>query len=219
MAEERQDSKKSERLDSTAADATPKAVKKKKSGFVFMLFLLSVGVGMGLHFSGYWDARPLFWSVIPRVPYLGEPLANLFNIPEQYSLTVPERRNLELAQWQERLSEKERSLLTRQTEIELISSDLKARNASMQELEAAKQEAKANTQSTSTEEQRKLMNQVAKTYQDMSPRNAARIVEQLPMDLAVELLQKLPIDVRASILARIQPQRAAELTQIMALPR
>ena len=63
------------------------------------------------------------------------------------------------------------------------------------------------------------MNQVARTYQEMSARNAAAIVEQLRDSLAVELLMKLPNDARSSILGKIKPQKAARLTELMARPR
>ena len=51
--------------------------------------------------------------------------------------------------------------------------------------------------SEATEDEKRLIDQVAKTYQDMSARNAAQIVEQLRERLAVDLLKKLPVDVDA----------------------
>ena len=62
------------------------------------------------------------------------------------------------------------------------------------------------------------MNQVAHTYQDMSARNAAAVVEQLRDSLAVELLMKLPNEARAAILGKMKPQKAARLTELMARP-
>ena len=63
------------------------------------------------------------------------------------------------------------------------------------------------------------MNQVARTYQDMSARNAAAVVEQLRDSLAVELLMRLPNDARASILGKIKPAKAARITELMARPQ
>jgi flagellar motility protein MotE (MotC chaperone) len=53
----------------------------------------------------------------------------------------------------------------------------------------------------------------------MSARNAAQIVEQVSESLAVELLQKLPVDARASILGKMEPRKAARLTERMATGR
>ena len=70
-----------------------------------------------------------------------------------------------------------------------------------------------------TEAEQELMNQVARTYQDMSARNAAAIVEQLRDALAVELMMKLPNDARASIMGKLKPTKAARITELMSRPQ
>ncbi len=185
-----------------------------------MLLLLSFGVGTGLHFSGLWDARALIWGTVPKIPYLGRPLAQFFEIPEQYTLTVAERRAFELEEWQKRLTERERTLSGRESILDMASGDVGARSERLSRLEAAQtQESGQGTKDSASEAEKKLMNQVAKTYQDISPRNAAQIVEQLREGLAVELLQKLPVDARAAIMSKMDPKKAARLTEYMATSR
>ena len=81
----------------------------------------------------------------------------------------------------------------------------------------AEEVAQDNTGPTETEQE--LMNQVARTYQDMSARNAAAVVEQLRDAFAVELLMKLPNDARASIMGKLRPAKAARITELMSRPQ
>jgi flagellar motility protein MotE (MotC chaperone) len=223
MAEERRDDRPG-RLEESAADSpqssVPVAKKKKKRGkgrLFFPLLLLAAGVSMGLHFSGLWDARPLLWNIIPQIPYIGQPIANFFKIPEQYTLTVAQRRAYELEEWQKRLNERERDLNVRESAVETASDDVETRLERLAQQEASMQRtAEQRPDETATDAEKKLIDQVVKTYQDMSPRNAAQIVEQVREPLAVELLQKLPPDARASILGKMTPPKAARLTELMA---
>lgn len=205
--------------------------KKKKKGmgkFTFFLWmlLLALGTATGMHLSGIWDGRPLFWEIIPRVPYVGGRLAEFFQVPEFYALTSEERRAVELEQWQRRLDALERSLESRdvariegyeQRELALVelSRDVARRQRRLRAMESD-MAADANNP---TDTEKELMNQVARTYQDMSPRNAAAVVEQLRDAMAVELLMRLPNDARASIMGKIKPTKAARITELMARPQ
>ena len=127
-----------------AAEAAPAKKKKKKLSKISLLFwliLLGVGTAVGLHLSGFWDGRPLFWSLIPKIPYVGAPLAEFFKVPEQYSLTVNERRAIELMEWQRRLDERERSLTDRSLNLDNLSDDLGARLGEVQRREVMVAEA------------------------------------------------------------------------------
>ena len=205
--------------------------KKKKKGmgkftFFLWLLLLALGTAVGMHLSGIWDGRPLFWEVIPRVPYVGSRLAEFFQVPEFYALTSEQRRAVELEQWQRRLDALERSLESRDVarmevyerrELALVelSRDVSRRQRRLRAQEATQ----AADTSAPTEQEQELMNQVARTYQDMSARNAAAVVEQLRDAMAVELLMRLPNDARASIMGKIKPTKAARITELMAHPQ
>ena len=207
-----------------AAVVPAKKKKKKKPGKISLLFwmiLLGVGTAVGLHLSGFWDGRPLFWSIIPKIPYVGEPLADFFKVPAEYSLTVNERRAIELMEWQRRLDERERNLTDRRAGLDTLSTDLGTRITEVQRREERVAEAEeiAASGGKPTQSEQELMNQVAHTYQDMSARNAAAVVEQLRDSLAVELLLKLPNEARAAILGKMKPQKAARLTELMARPK
>ncbi len=225
MAEERNVNPEEQQPEGAEAPApAPKKKKKKKTSklsFLFWLFILGIGTAVGMHFSGFWDGRPLFWSTVPKMPYVGEYLSKFFEIPEEYSLTANQRRAIELADWQKRLDEKERNLTSLDYALSVSSRDL---DYQMRTFNAQRQQGAAAGDSNTvgvnpTPEEQELMNQVARTYQDMSARNAAAIVEQLRDALAVELLMKLPNDARASILGKVRPTKAARLTELMTRPR
>ncbi|MBQ9574821.1 MAG: hypothetical protein IJR27_06055, partial [Synergistaceae bacterium] len=183
---------------------------------------------VGMHLSGIWDGRPIFWETIPKIPYFGPQLAEFFQVPEFYALTAEERRAVELEQWQRRLDALERSMESRDVarlevherrELALVelSRDLARKQRRLRAMEET-QNADANANAP-TESEQELMNQVARTYQDMSARNAAAVVEQLRDAMAVELLMRLPNDARASIMGKIKPTKAARITELMAHPQ
>ena len=211
-----------------------KKKKKKKLGkitFLFWLLLLALGTATGMHLSGIWDGRPLFWTLIPKVPYVGQQLSEFFQVPEFYALTANERRAVELEQWQRRLDALERSLESRDVdrmavyesrELALVelSRDVARRQRRLRAQEAEQNSAANNNNPDApTETEQELMNQVARTYQDMSARNAAAVIEQLRDPLAVELIKKLPNDARASIMGKLKPAKAARITELMTRPQ
>lgn len=217
MAEERGTERPAE-VQAERTPAVPPKKKKKRSklGLLLLLVILSLGVAVGLHFSGLWDGRPLFWRAVPRIPYVGDTLARFFKVPERYTLTVAERRRLELEEWQRRLDEREREVRAAGSDLAILSADLEKRSAALDRQELFLTAASFDREAGGADaDERKLVEQVAKTYQDMSARNAAQIVEQLREDLAVDLLRRLPVDVRASILGKIKPMKAARLTELM----
>ena len=218
----------------TEAPSEPVIVrrKKKKKGmgkltFFFWLLLLALGTATGMHLSGIWDGRPLFWSIVPKIPYFGPQLAEFFNVPEFYALSTGERRAVELEQWQRRLDALERSLESRDVarmevyenrELALVEM---SRDIARRRRRLAAEEAAQTTQEDDapTETEQELINQVARTYREMSARNAAAVVEQLRDTFAVELLMRLPNDARASIMGKLKPAKAARITELMAIAR
>lgn len=222
MAEERPAPAADQPAPAPAAPQKPKKKKKRsKLGLLLWLAMLGLGTAVGMHLSGYWDGRPLFWSVAPKVPYIGETLVELFQIPPEYSMTVAERRAIELADWQRRLDERERGLSSRDVALDALSGDLQARQAYVNRRETALigLEDEAMGGPAPTEDEQELINQVAQMYREMSARNAAQVIEMMRDRLAVDVLMKLPNDARSAILGKLKPQKAARLTELMARPR
>ncbi|MEA4880258.1 MAG: MgtE intracellular region [Synergistaceae bacterium] len=199
----------------------PKEKKEKRKGrkgtLLFLFLLLAAGTAAGLHFAGAWDARPLLYNVVPRLPWIGPSLGKTFGIPKEYTLTSDERRRLELERWSDRLSEREMELKTRSDALDALSADVEKRAGALEDREQALR-AKETKPDENSDEESTYMAMLMKTYEEISPRKAAQILEQLREDLAVRLLAKMSNDVRASILGRMDAGLAAQLTERLAAP-
>ena len=210
--------------DSSTSSAAPVSKKSKSWGklktFLFFILLIA-GAVTGIHHSGAVDVRPFMWNVAPKIPFIGDYLKENLNIPEIYTLTVAERRKLELQQWQERLDVKERELEAKLAQSESLSNDIAARQQRIdrQEASLSARESDLTKKSEATPEEEALMKELVSTYQEMSSRNAAQIMAQLPDHLAVEVIKKLPQDARASILSKMPAKRAAQITENLVNPQ
>jgi flagellar motility protein MotE (MotC chaperone) len=197
----------------------PKKKKKKaklgKFAYLLLFMVILAGVGAGMHIAGAWDARPLMYEAVPRIPWVGKRLAALTGIPEEYTLTIEQRRRLELERWNKRLDDRERDLRQREESLEALSSDLEARAIAVERAEA-EMAVKETKPPESPQEEKAYLDMLMKTYQDISPRRAALIMEQLREDLAVKMLAAMPQDARASILGRMEAVIAARLTERLA---
>ena len=202
----------------TKPEEKPKKKKKKsKAKLFFLLLLILAGVLGGMHLTGTWDARPLLYRTLPSLPFVGPYLGEWLQVPPEYSLTVEERRELDLEKREELLREWEEGLREREETLENLSKDLTHRENMVktreQSLAASLEEAeKEPTEDLSQENIKRLL----RVYSEMSPRNAAEIMQNLPGELAVTLLSRMPQDQAANILSKMEPPRAAFITRELA---
>lgn len=194
-----------------------KSKKRKKRLFLLFLLMAFPASLAGLHLSGIWDARPMVFSLAPKLPYVGDKLVELLDIPPVYTMTVEERRIFELRQWEDLLAQREMELDELSSKLGVLSSDLMERGAliAKAEEELAAKEAEVPDEELSQSEQ-EIFDRVVRTYQEISSRRAAKIVENLPPDLAVRILRALPEDEGAGILGRMDAPKAAWLTEQLA---
>lgn len=195
-----------------------KKKKKSKKGILFLLLLMGLPASLaGLHLSGTWDARPMLFSLIPKLPYVGDKLTQLMDIPPVYTMTVEERRMYELRQWADQLAEKEKKLDELSSKLGILSSDLTQRGEAVAKAEEklASKESDASKKELSKDE-KELFDRVVKTYQEISARRAAKIVENLDPALAVRIIRALPEEEGANILGRMDASKAAWLTEQLA---
>ena len=62
-------------------------------------------------------------------------------------------------------------------------------------------------------EQKSELDRIVRTFREMSPKNAAAILEKTEINLAVVVLEGLQEDLRAKILGRMEPELAAKLME------
>jgi flagellar motility protein MotE (MotC chaperone) len=209
------------RTQATAGKPGKKKKKKRGCGFFIMLTLLAAGAAAGLQASGGVDLRPYVYPVVPKIPYVGNQLASLLSIPETYAMTTQQRRKIELDELESVIAERARSLDMRELSIAAMSDDLAAKgnslDAQMEELasrlEALSGDSAGNTAGSGGDSDDTGIEETIRTFQDMSPRNAAAILEKLDEDLAVTILDGLPQDTRGTLLGRMDAEIAANLTK------
>jgi flagellar motility protein MotE (MotC chaperone) len=200
-------------------EKTGKKKKKKKRGCGFLIALLFVvaGAAAGLQLSGGVDFRSGVYTVIPRIPFIGRQMADLLNVPEVYSLTATERRRIELEEWERALAETKRLLDQQDEALRALSEDLSGRGSELEEARtelAERLEAlSADTASGAAGADSDEIQDIIRTFEEMSPKNAAAIIEKLTPSLAVAIMDGLPEDFRARTLGRMDAAVAAELTE------
>lgn len=209
-----------EKKEKPVAAAKGKGKKKRGLRSLLFLFLLGVGALAGLQASGRVDVRPYVYPVIPKLPLVGPKTAELMAIPPVYSLTVDERRKLELEEWETEIAKRMRSLDERGKLMEKVSRDLAGREKSVLQsqeeiqraMEALSADMPADGAPASAEAEAEIK-RLQRTFEEMSPRNAAAILEKTSDALAVNLLSRMAEDLTARILAKMKPEQAAVLTE------
>ncbi|MDR3164102.1 MAG: MgtE intracellular region [Synergistaceae bacterium] len=203
-----------------------KKKKRRGCGFFIILLLLAAGIAAGLQASGTVDLRPYAYPIVPKIPYVGKEMSRLLAIPSTYAMTADERRAVELGEWETRIAESIRSMDEREKDLNALSDDLSAKEKT---LEDERQEIAARIEALSRDMAERnaavpgtaasgggaaaALGEIVRTFQDMSPRNAAAILEKLDDDLAVSILDGVPQDTRGTLLARMDADRAARLTE------
>ncbi|MDR1579683.1 MAG: hypothetical protein LBS35_04950, partial [Synergistaceae bacterium] len=200
-----------------------KKKKRKGCGFFIILLLLASGIAAGLQASGAVDLRPYVYPVVPKIPYVGDEMSRLLDIPAIYAMTADERRAIELEEWETRIADANRSMDERESNLNALSDDLSAREQTLEDerrkladrLEALSRDmeernAAGPTGGTPSADE---IAGIVRTFQDMSPRNAAAILEKLDDELAVSILDGVPQDTRGTLLARMGADKAARLTE------
>ena len=143
----------------------------------------------------------------------------MMGIPPVFSLTVDERRRLELEEWETKIAVRMRSLDQQGEWVERMSKDLTGREKEVLQsqeeiqraLEALSQDVPA--EGAASAESEVELKRLQRTFEEMSPRNAAAILGKTSEALAVNLLSRMTEDVKARILARMRPEQAARLAE------
>jgi flagellar protein FlbB len=107
-------------------------------------------------------------------------------------------------------------------EITKLKKEVEQKQADARSLEVKLQRATNSDEQTNEGEQEELVKvnglvkKVTKSYEEMKPKQAAKIVQELPKEEAVDLLSRVKPDVLAAILENLDPKMAATYTSLLA---
>jgi flagellar motility protein MotE (MotC chaperone) len=103
-------------------------------------------------------------------------------------------------------------LEARRQALETLEKDLEAKLEALEELRKQAEASLEVQQKARTDDVEKLV----KFYQAMKPQNAARLLEELPLDLAVEVLSAMKVREAGKVLNSIKRERAVQISRLMA---
>ena len=103
-------------------------------------------------------------------------------------------------------------LEARRQALEIVERDLERKVEALRKL---REEAEAQREVQEHERGRDL-GKLVKFYQAMKPKNAARLLEELPLDLAAEVLSTMKAREAGKVLNAMKPGRAVQLSRRMA---
>lgn len=103
-------------------------------------------------------------------------------------------------------------LAARRQALEILERDLEAKLDSLEEL---RKETEASLKAQ-REEQTEDLQTLVKLYEAMKPQNAARLLEELPVDLATKVLSTMKARGAGKILNVVKPARAVQISRRMA---
>lgn len=188
--------------------------KKRGCAMYFFALLALMGIVGGLQASGAVDMRPALYPVVPKLPWVGEQLSNIMGIPKLYALTAQQRRALELEASKKRIDDEIKKTEAEKKRLDALSGDLNLKEADIAKLQKELTDRLKNLPvSDDKKDIKRDLGDLLQTYQDISPRNAAQIMEKMDEELAVTLLAELPQEQTARILAKMTPELAAKLTE------
>lgn len=121
-------------------------------------------------------------------------------------------RRAELQDREENLVKKEGLL---QVAEQRVNEKIQQLNTMKQEMVSLKAEINETLKSLSNEEEKEI-DRLVKTYEKMKPKDAARIFDQLEMDILLQVVKKMKESKTAPVLANMDTTKAKELTSLLA---
>ena len=119
----------------------------------------------------------------------------------------------ELAKRHDQILLKEQELASKETVLSAVEARL---NAKLDELKTIREEL---TQTLTEEDEQKAtrLNKLAHAYEKMLPKDAARLLQDLPMDLVLRLFEKMREQTVSAILSKMDPESARIITEKLTL--
>lgn len=124
-----------------------------------------------------------------------------------------------IAENEKKLARKDEDIQSLSDEVNSLKTnleDLEQENVKLEhQLEEKDEESEQEDEEEKTEhDSQDALTSLSQSFKDMSPKQAAQILQELDEDTAVSLLKKLPTDVRGDILGKMNSEMAAKMTEL-----
>lgn len=157
--------------------------------FVIVMYVLGVNVGEKVVQVG------------SNIPYVSK-----FFVEEEEEIINPDELLEQIAVLQDEKENLEQKITQKDEEIEKLREEVRLQEEAMK-----KKEEESKVQEKDSE-----LKQIAKTYESMSAKKAASIIEQLEINEAIRHISQLNNDTRAAILEKMDPEKAAQIVSRLA---
>lgn len=144
-----------------------------------------------------------------NIPFLSEWMNGKQQSAEQVLQKTMLEQKAMIEEKTQQVKKLEKEIKNKQSEIDALKQEIKRLNAEL----SAKQ--KQETTSTSPSETKPTIQDIAKMYETMSPKNAAAIIPKMSDQEAVRILSTLGRDTAAAILEKMTPADAAKYTALL----
>ncbi|KAB8138739.1 hypothetical protein F9U64_03735 [Gracilibacillus oryzae] len=121
----------------------------------------------------------------------------------------------------QQLAEKDETILTRDEEISSLQTQLQEKDQQIGDLQEeiaslSEQMAEQQNDIEATAVAEESDQEITASFEEMKPKTAAPIIENLDNQLAISILNQLDSKVRGEILAEMEPETAANYTEMLA---
>jgi flagellar motility protein MotE (MotC chaperone) len=168
---------------------------------VMGLFCMAKVVISGIEASGIADVAPAEAAMVAIAPMSS---GQDWSKEEAKVLTALDHRRAELEERSGRVDQREMELTARDRDVAVRLNELKELTDRLK-IEREKGDKQRSTQ----------LDQLANVYGSMNPPEAAQLLQQLDIQVALSLIQRMPEKRMGQILALMTPQRALDLTNLL----
>lgn len=144
-------------------------------------------------------------------PAQGQP-AKPAETPAAVEARLSDQLLLEMEKKRRELDRRETELKREESRLQELRADIKKRIDTLQEIEARIQKALEKTESPRDDR----LEHLVRAYTAMAPDAAANLINTLEIGLAVQILRSMQVKRAGAILAVVQPERAARISELLA---
>lgn len=188
----------------------------KRTEFLGMVTLFAGCVWVllyALQHTGIYDVKGELAPYLARLPFVGYTVAEERLTPAELQKRELERVYEAIAAKEQVLANKELELTERENALKLEVEVLEQRRRQIREIEN-----KLAEQARLDEDETRRLNRLVDIYSAMPPEAAAKQIEALEDNLAIEMLKRMKSDVVAIVLSQMSKDRATTLTLKMGKP-